>query len=176
MRDPSCEIAGAGARVAPSSTKVAGSIATLARIARKPSGPPVPATSSVDSNATIRPSPLIEGLMLIPSSVVFVMRRSGRLHSRVLPDHGAQHHGGKDAEEQSSVAKHSVALRVFEAEAIGVSRLSESLAGFFAESAALAKTQTKVWKTNWFPDARPLPCSRINFYVPNNSDRMAECK
>src|SRR5207237_3222561 len=31
--------------------------------------------SSVDSNATILPSPLIDGLMLMPSSVVFVMRR-----------------------------------------------------------------------------------------------------
>src|SRR5580765_2171331 len=32
--------------------------------------------SSVDSNATVRPSPLIDGLRLMPSSVVFVIRRS----------------------------------------------------------------------------------------------------
>src|SRR6185503_1034379 len=77
MLDPSWEIAGAGERVTPSCTKAAGSTATLARIARKPSGPPVPAMSSDDSNATRRPSPLIEGLMLIAFSGVFVTRRSG---------------------------------------------------------------------------------------------------
>lgn len=77
MRDPSCEIAGAGARVAPICRNVAGSLEIFARSARKLSLPPAPATSSVDSNATMRPSPLIDGLMLIPSSAVLVMRRSG---------------------------------------------------------------------------------------------------
>jgi hypothetical protein len=68
---------GAGAREAPICRNVDGSTPTLARIARKLSAPPACAMSSVDSKATNLPSPLIDGLRLIPSSVMFVIRRSG---------------------------------------------------------------------------------------------------
>ena len=74
MREPSCEMAGATARVMPICVKDTAVPVRLAYRARKPPLPPACARSSVDSKAMRRPSPLKEGLRLTPSSVVFVMR------------------------------------------------------------------------------------------------------
>ena len=62
MRVPSCETAGATKRELATCKNDAGSLLTFARMARKWSVPPAPATSSVDSNPITRPSPLMVAL------------------------------------------------------------------------------------------------------------------
>jgi hypothetical protein len=77
-REPSCESAAEGARVAASSAKAAVSPDTSARKARNCGAAGAPVGSAVDSKATRRPSPLSDGFKLVAWAGV-TARRSGAL-------------------------------------------------------------------------------------------------
>jgi hypothetical protein len=69
--------------------------------------------SSVDSKATTRPSPLIDGLMLMPSSVVLVMRRSGDcVRLRRARAEQTEHRYAGENEGEYSEARHSRKVKI----------------------------------------------------------------
>ncbi len=74
--EPSCETAGAGARERATSTREAGAESMSTTYAPNEEASAELAERALDSNATLRPSPLMEGLRLTRPGGVSVTRRN----------------------------------------------------------------------------------------------------